>query len=136
MLQDPDGDGTKELGSGNENGISFAAGSANDYYNEQMGGTGLMNTQEKSGLPNHPVPAAIRVDVGNTMPDVGAIFGGYLGDLSELDMDITIVAEAVSSYEDGDTVPENDEKFDIYGYDDPHLPPEEDNGEEVPEESE
>ncbi|WP_123619495.1 hypothetical protein [Halorubrum sp. CSM-61] len=111
MLQDPDGDGTNELGT--DTGLSFAAGSANDYYQEEVGGTGLLNTQTKSGLPDHPIPAAIRVDVGNTMPGVGAIFGGYLGDITELDQDITIVAEAVSEYERGDEVAANDEEFEL-----------------------
>lgn len=111
MLQDPDGDDTNELGPGT--GLSFASKSANDYFQEEIGGTGLLDTQTKEGLPNHPVPAAIRVDVGNTMADVGAIFGGYLGDIQELDMDIKIVAEAVGDYDRGDEVAANDEEFEL-----------------------
>lgn len=104
MLQDPDGDGENEIGPGT--GVDFAAGSANEHVD----GVGLTNTQGKGDLPDHPAPASIRIDVGNTMPDVGAIFGGYLDDISELDMNVKIVAEAVDMYDDADDVAANDEE--------------------------
>lgn len=103
--QDVDGDGSNEIGP--NTGIDFAAGSANEFVE----GTGLTDTQQKSGLPDHPKPSYIRIDVGNTMPDFGVIFGGYLGDVDQvdgLDLDIKIVAEAVSNFDDGDTTVPND----------------------------
>jgi hypothetical protein len=103
--QNPDGDEENELGPGT--GISFASGSANEY----VSGTGLLDTQTKTGLPNHPKPSSIRVDVGNTMPDVGAIFGGYLGDvgqLDDLDIDLKIKAQSVDSFANGDSTVPND----------------------------
>ncbi|MFC7069038.1 hypothetical protein [Halobaculum lipolyticum] len=112
MLQDPDGDGTKEFGT--NTGVGWFGQSANDYYQQEVGGQGMLDTQQKSGLPPVPIPAAHRVDVGNTMPNIAALFGGYLGDIpEELNTDITIVANAVSSYDKGDQVAANDETFDL-----------------------
>lgn len=111
MLQDGDGDGTNEFGTGT--GIGFFGESANESYMEEVGGQGMLDTQEKDGLPPVPIPAAHRVDVGNTMPNIAALFGGYLGEIpDELNSTVTIVANAVSSYEKGDQVPANDEQYD------------------------
>lgn len=59
-------------------------------------------SQSKTGAPDHPKPARIKVPTGETMDEIGFSFNtGSRGDFDPEDfpLDITIQAKAVSSYE-------------------------------------